>query len=1135
MNNTTATTATMAHAPPNLEGSFSAALRNGELAIRQRFKKTDPDHKACFGDQHFSLSTSFGKIFGWRIIGDLHAEAYKLEQTLQKILAEKPPCWQNCRPGPRSNSLFEPAYSLQSFLIGPDKSHASPHLTIVTSDQWVAKELKAFIIQTQMLYSRWGCFRLPAQVTLTSTVSAFQNSAETDEPRKENGMYDICIPGDEVPSNLNGVLVEVWKGEHFISKATIGGFLSVGGRILALSTAHSFSPGQPITADTFQIDESDLEFLVDDFNADDRGEVDVSISSLETSEHCCLQSDWASSPSIVNVQHLPSPPSEKRTTIGRLEYISRGYDTINPDFNGLDWALIAITHPRIILGNKPHDPQTDQDATDGRINVEIVTNSHSIDTNIISSAIFASAPNSLPHSVLVANSGDIIPGDSGSWCFSRSSGEVLAMILGSCQSMNQCYLLKMEDIKADIETQLGSHVEVAPTVPLSRIVQPVESREKSRSRISAAPDILGAFEALYSSGRDFSVLSMCRILRDHFPEYLINHVDQSTCDLPAFTGPDRAQWTLDEETDNFASIRYRREATGITNTESLKADFLFAKYKYLWNGTNFILFVLTSERFRGDRTENHFLLTPRDTTAVGSGLHPKARELCLAAGQYTSRNSIKAWDFQDPYSANPLGGAESDMWNIVQPHSLDHLIMNNATKKELTANINSFFASGELFKKFNLTWKRGILFHGPSGTGKTASLKAIMRMPVDKEHPVPSIYIKTTGANGVRQSGMRDMFSRAREIAPCLLVIENLDSFMPEHRHAFLTELDSEQNDGILVIGSTRSLQELDPTIRNHPGRFDLKYEFKLPGFDERLSFAKQWKSKLDENHLVDLPEDACRFVAELTDGVNYAHLKDVFSPLLFYSNAPTESECGSNAVSEAGQHSRDTSKDDTTALQPRQETFKKVTMPQSLQDNHVVKFLHQQVTILLENMDSDPDAFSLSSAHPPDQPKIASSPADLRMRFRHRANCRGQPEPNPAAAEDACPGCTKEAVMAITTDESHISHRYISNKISEPPATSSIHPDASLGRRMANHSSHSAAGASAAVSESGDASAAPESGDNGESNPTDRTRCPSCGCKKNEDTEPCATPSAKLYRTPVRDAPEREFLQSPQFRPAPE
>lgn len=1090
MNNTTATTATMAHAPSNLEGSFSAALRNGELAIRQRFKKTDPDHKACFGDQHFSLSTSFGKIFGWRIIGDLHAEAYKLEQTLQKILAEKPPCWQNCRPGPRSNSLFEPAYSLQSFLIGPDKSHASPHLTIVTADQWVAKELKAFIVQTQMLYSRWGCFRLPAQITLTSTVSALQNSAETDEPQKENGMYDICIPGDEVPSNLNGVLVEVWKGEHFISKATIGGFLSVGGRILALSTAHSFSPRQPITADTFQIDESDLEFLVDGFSVDDQDEVDVSTSSLETSEHCCLQSNWASGPSIVNTQHLPSPSSKKRTTIGRLEYISRGYDTINPDFNGLDWALIAITHPRIILGNKPHDPQTDQDATDGRIDVEIVTNSHSIDINIISSAIFASAPNSVPHSVLVANSGNIIPGDSGSWCFSRSSGEVLAMILGSCQSMNQCYLLKMEDIKADIETQLGSHVEVAPTVPLSRIVQPVESREKSRSRISAAPDILGAFEALYSSGRDFSVLSMCRILRDHFPEYLINHVNQSTCDLPAFTGPDRAQWTLDEETDHFASIRYSREATSITNTESLKADFLFAKYKYLWNGTNFILFVLTSERFRGDRTEYHFLLTPRDTTAADGGLHPKARELCLAAGRYTSRNSIKEWNFQD--------GAESHMWNVVQSHSLDYLTMNNATKKELTANISSFFASGELFKKFNLTWKRGILIHGPSGTGKTASLKAITRMLWDGEHPVPSIYIKATGANGVRQSGMRDMFSRAREIAPCLLAIENLDSFMPEHRRAFLTELDSEQNDGILVIGSTRSLQELDPTIRNHPGRFDLKYEFKLPGFDERLSFAKQWKSKLDENHLVDLPEDACKLFAELTDGFNYAHLKDLFSPLLFYSNAPTEGECGSNAISEARQHSQDTAKDDTTALQPRQETFKKVTMPQSLQDNHVVKFLHQQVTILLENMESDPDAVSLCSAHPPNQPKIASSPADLLMRRR------GQPEPNPAAAEDACPGCTEEAVTTTATDEYYVSPGYISNKTSESPATSSAQPDASLGRRMA-------------------------------SNPTDLTCCPSCGGKKNGVAESCAIPSANFHQTPAPAAPERDFLQSPQFRPAAE
>jgi transitional endoplasmic reticulum ATPase len=145
---------------------------------------------------------------------------------------------------------------------------------------------------------------------------------------------------------------------------------------------------------------------------------------------------------------------------------------------------------------------------------------------------------------------------------------------------------------------------------------------------------------------------------------------------------------------------------------------------------------------------------------------------------------------------------------------------------------------------------------------------------------IPSLYVKSLEdkCNGPQYS-IRQIFHQARQSAPCLLIFEDLDSLVGDDvRSYFLNEVDGlENNDGILMIGSTNHLDKLDPAISKRPSRFDRKYHFKLPGEKERILYAQYWRNKLLKNQTVDFPEELCSIIGKLTEGFSFAYLKELF------------------------------------------------------------------------------------------------------------------------------------------------------------------------------------------------------------------------------------------------------------------
>lgn len=144
---------------------------------------------------------------------------------------------------------------------------------------------------------------------------------------------------------------------------------------------------------------------------------------------------------------------------------------------------------------------------------------------------------------------------------------------------------------------------------------------------------------------------------------------------------------------------------------------------------------------------------------------------------------------------------------------------------------------------------------------------------------ITSLYVKTFKSFMGQEYGIRQIFLKARQMAPCILVFEDIDSLVDVSvRSYFLNEVDGlESNHGILMIGSTNHLERLDPGIAKRPSRFDRKYLFDDPSRQERIMYCEYWRNKLRHNKKIDFPGEMPTRIADITNGFSFAYMKEAF------------------------------------------------------------------------------------------------------------------------------------------------------------------------------------------------------------------------------------------------------------------
>ena len=212
------------------------------------------------------------------------------------------------------------------------------------------------------------------------------------------------------------------------------------------------------------------------------------------------------------------------------------------------------------------------------------------------------------------------------------------------------------------------------------------------------------------------------------------------------------------------------------------------------------------------------------------------------------------------------------LYKAIRGATFDDLILEGTLKRDIREDLDRFFASRDLYDEHGIPWKRGILFVGPPGNGKTHAVKALVNTCGR-----PCLYIKSFDSEKrLDKSNMRAVFDRARKTAPCLLVLEDLDSHVDdENRSFFLNELDGfAENRGVAILATTNHPEKLDPAILDRPSRFDRKYTFGLPATAERHAYLARWSATW--RPALRPSEAGVLRAAELTEGFSFAYLKEL-------------------------------------------------------------------------------------------------------------------------------------------------------------------------------------------------------------------------------------------------------------------
>lgn len=221
-----------------------------------------------------------------------------------------------------------------------------------------------------------------------------------------------------------------------------------------------------------------------------------------------------------------------------------------------------------------------------------------------------------------------------------------------------------------------------------------------------------------------------------------------------------------------------------------------------------------------------------------------------------------------------------DLYAETQKASFEDLILARTLKEQIRDDFRRFLDSRAAYEAHGLPWRRGALFIGPPGNGKTHCVRALV-----KELGVSALYVQSVRARyEPEEANLKRVFERARQLRPCVLVLEDLDALInAENRSFFLNQLDGfEKNVGLIVLATTNHPERIDDAIVDRPSRFDRKYHFDLPELTERSAYLSMWQKRLSSN--VSWSDASVLRVAESTQAFSFAYLKELIVTSLMRS-----------------------------------------------------------------------------------------------------------------------------------------------------------------------------------------------------------------------------------------------------------
>ena len=257
--------------------------------------------------------------------------------------------------------------------------------------------------------------------------------------------------------------------------------------------------------------------------------------------------------------------------------------------------------------------------------------------------------------------------------------------------------------------------------------------------------------------------------------------------------------------------------------------------------------------------------------------------LFIALGQFMSKKLMD----------KASGGANSMMFNMGKSNAKVYVKSSDGIRfsdvagvdeaKENLAEIVDYLHNPDKYRQIGASMPKGVLLVGPPGTGKTMLAKAVAG-----EANVP--FFSMSGSEfvemfvGMGASKVRDLFKQAKEKAPCIVFIDEIDAIgkkrdgqlgsndeREQTLNQLLTEMDGfEGNSGVIILAATNRPESLDPAL-TRPGRFDRRVPVELPDLKGREEILKVHARKVKIADDVDFGK-----VARMASGASGAELANI-------------------------------------------------------------------------------------------------------------------------------------------------------------------------------------------------------------------------------------------------------------------
>ena len=256
--------------------------------------------------------------------------------------------------------------------------------------------------------------------------------------------------------------------------------------------------------------------------------------------------------------------------------------------------------------------------------------------------------------------------------------------------------------------------------------------------------------------------------------------------------------------------------------------------------------------------------------------------ILVALGQYMNR---KLMDRAGGPNSMMFGMGKSNAKVYVQSTEGIHFddVAGEDEAKENLAEIVDYLHNPKKYSEVGASMPKGLLLVGPPGTGKTMLAKAVAG-----EANVP--FFSMSGSEfvemfvGMGASKVRDLFRQAKEKAPCIVFIDEIDAIgkkrdgqmggndeREQTLNQLLTEMDGfEGNNGVIILAATNRPESLDPAL-TRPGRFDRRVPVELPDLAGREAILKVHAKKIRLSDNVDF-----HTIARMASGTSGAELANI-------------------------------------------------------------------------------------------------------------------------------------------------------------------------------------------------------------------------------------------------------------------